>query len=721
MVFNLFNRAAFILILTSIGNTLYGQLTEAQQLKHYYDKGISSADRSLDSMLYYAEYINRFPSKGPLKQFYYHSLKFSYFYKAGQIADTKKAAFESLTWANETNDIALISDAYVNIAIYYLDINEQDSTAYYSELALNKALLLNDETRVHRILTNYANSLIELGQKEEALEYAHNAITYDSLYGNNLNRAHNYHLLGNVYTYSGDYPEALDAYLISLAAYEKEKNVIDQINVLNNVGLVYNGIGNYEKAEKTYLKSLDLIEKNNLEKEKISALVNLGSVYTNLGKPEKNKELLLEALALCEKYNNPEFEGQIQNNLGNVAYYEGNYAQALVGFKAGLEIAISVKNKHEQALCHSNIGWANLMLGNEKECFEAFEKAYALAIEIKSNEKRMMALEGLADASEHFGNYKEALVYKNQFFALKDSVLGEKAQTKIAELEALYENEKKENEIQDLKQKEELSTLQIRENDLLISRLNWQRIGLTLLIFMLLLIAFFSWRFYHTKKEREKNQALLAERERGLQAVFDATEEERKRISRELHDGIGQQMSGLKLAWQNLSISAKGLTDTEKQKLKELSEILDSTATEVRTLSHQMMPKVLESFGLVPAMDEMLEKALQLTALKYQFEHYNLDQRLPQRVELAVFRIAQELINNVIKHAKASFVSVQLFKNQQQLILIIEDNGTGIAKNETGDGHGLLNIRSRLNTINGQINFETSVSAGTAATVRISI
>jgi signal transduction histidine kinase len=132
-----------------------------------------------------------------------------------------------------------------------------------------------------------------------------------------------------------------------------------------------------------------------------------------------------------------------------------------------------------------------------------------------------------------------------------------------------------------------------------------------------------------------------------------------------------------------------------------------------------MMPKVLESFGLVPALDEMLEKALQFTSLNYQFEHYNLDQRLAQKVELAVFRIAQELINNVIKHAKASFVSVQLFKNQNQLILIVEDNGKGFTDTISGDVHGLLNIKSRLNTVNGQVNFESSPTAGTTVTMRV--
>ena len=134
-----------------------------------------------------------------------------------------------------------------------------------------------------------------------------------------------------------------------------------------------------------------------------------------------------------------------------------------------------------------------------------------------------------------------------------------------------------------------------------------------------------------------------------------------------------------------------------------------------------MMPKVLEEFGLIPALEEMLEKSLTLTPLKYSFEHHNFNERLSRKVELSLFRITQELLNNVIKHSGANFVSVQLFKNGNQLILIVEDNGKGFLITNRKDGHGLLNINSRLNTIQGKVNYEASKNAGTTATVRIDL
>jgi signal transduction histidine kinase len=217
--------------------------------------------------------------------------------------------------------------------------------------------------------------------------------------------------------------------------------------------------------------------------------------------------------------------------------------------------------------------------------------------------------------------------------------------------------------------------------------------------------------------QQEKSDAILLEKEKGLSAVFDATEKERQRIAKDLHDSVGQQMSGLKLAWSNL-IQSKEPIQNQKENLGKLSAVLEDAASEVRDISHQMMPKVLTEFGLGPAIQEMLDKSLQLTNLKYEFEQFNINERFDSRIEVSLYRICQELVNNVIKHSSATLLAVQLFKNQNHLILIVEDNGSGIAS-QISDGHGILNIKSRLNTINGEVNYEPGHQAGTTATVRI--
>ncbi|MBD99643.1 MAG: hypothetical protein CMO34_07345 [Verrucomicrobia bacterium] len=90
-------------------------------------------------------------------------------------------------------------------------------------------------------------------------------------------------------------------------------------------------------------------------------------------------------------------------------------------------------------------------------------------------------------------------------------------------------------------------------------------------------------------------------------------------------------------------------------------------------------------------------------------------------MEVSIYRIVQELVNNILKHANATKVHIQLFQNNSKLILIVEDNGHGFDESTSAEGHGLLNIRSRLSTVNGEVNFEPSPSSGSIATVRIQL
>jgi signal transduction histidine kinase len=118
----------------------------------------------------------------------------------------------------------------------------------------------------------------------------------------------------------------------------------------------------------------------------------------------------------------------------------------------------------------------------------------------------------------------------------------------------------------------------------------------------------------------------------------------------------------------------------------------------------------------------MLEKSLGLSSIRYTLEHYKVqDIRFDERVEVGVYRVCQELISNIIKHSGATEVMVQLLMSKQFLILIVEDNGKGFSRENTGGGIGLMNMTSRINTVNGDITMEPSPESGTVATIRIPV
>jgi signal transduction histidine kinase len=151
-----------------------------------------------------------------------------------------------------------------------------------------------------------------------------------------------------------------------------------------------------------------------------------------------------------------------------------------------------------------------------------------------------------------------------------------------------------------------------------------------------------------------------------------------------------------------------------------LKNIITDIGEEVRNISHQMMPRALQELGLVAAVEDMLEKSLHPSPIKYKFEHFGLTKRLAEDVEIAIYRISQELINNIIKHSEAEMVGVQLIRRKDFLFLVVEDNGKGVAKGKAkGDGIGMLTIQNRLNIINGELEFNSAEGEGTSATIRV--
>ncbi len=154
--------------------------------------------------------------------------------------------------------------------------------------------------------------------------------------------------------------------------------------------------------------------------------------------------------------------------------------------------------------------------------------------------------------------------------------------------------------------------------------------------------------------------------------------------------------------------------------ISELTELLDKAAGEIRTISHQMLPKELEQFGLVSALKGVVKLANESSDIEYTFTDYNIKQRLNTDIELAIFRIVQELISNVSKHSKASEVTIQLLIRNNNLVFIMEDNGIGFDYDKfKGKGIGLLNIETRVSGIKGKLNYHTSIGNGTIVTIRV--
>ena len=197
--------------------------------------------------------------------------------------------------------------------------------------------------------------------------------------------------------------------------------------------------------------------------------------------------------------------------------------------------------------------------------------------------------------------------------------------------------------------------------------------------------------------------------------MIEAEEKERSRIAKDLHDGIGQRLSALKMS---LATYQKKQSNTgDEAHLAEIVEGFHRSANEVREISHKMMPRTLLEYGLIKATEELLSSCFKYTDIDPVFEHLDFDERLEEKLEIVVFRIIQELVTNILKHAEASTVKIQLIRLKHKINLVVEDNGKG--RTGRSDGHGLLNINTRVEMLQGVVNYESAAQQGFTAMITI--
>lgn len=557
--------------------------------------------------------------------------------------------------------------------------NLDSAMQYYDEVE-KIALELEDDKGMAIVLSNKGIIYINKAEYLKAIEIILEAIDYEIIVGDQKGMAQGYLNVGVVHYYMQDMENTLIYFKKSVALSEEEgdRNVLKKGYI--NIGAIHQYLEEYDQALEFYQRGLDIAIELNDEPDINLTRHNMAQIYTEKGEFDKVEKWLVESLAFQKRIGNQKGIAVDFTNLGN--------------------------------------------LYKEKGRFKKAEEFFLKSIEISTNGGYLKELENsygeLSDMYAEDNQFEAAFNWANDYISLKDSLLNEENSKTFAELRTKYETAEKEKALAEEKIKSESLAKDVAEVELSTANRNkWIVVLISFIIGIVLLFMILRQR-NKRRVQSEKDAAIIEERDKGTQAVFEAQEEERKRISTDLHDGVGQQLSGLKMAFQKLGGELSNQLPEKAQEVEKLSQVLSESADEVRSISHQMMPKALTELGLIEALEDMLSKSLGVSDIGYQFEHFGIPDRLEERIEINLYRVAQELVNNIIKHSKATQISVQLFKNSDKVILVIEDNGIGVKGDQT-DGHGLLNMKSRVNALNGEMNLEPSPNSGTLATIRVPI
>ena len=227
------------------------------------------------------------------------------------------------------------------------------------------------------------------------------------------------------------------------------------------------------------------------------------------------------------------------------------------------------------------------------------------------------------------------------------------------------------------------------------------------LIAALVMLAAFAglWLYYRTNKRIAKEKA--RQKQISIDAFIEGEEKEKARIGRELHDGIAQEIVGVKLAMIN---------NADPKMIDELNRI----SLDIRNISHELMPQTLKEYGLKLAIEDICQKILAPSGIQFEIHSTLPEERLPNKIEITFYRIFQELAHNIIKHSHATEVLVQLRKMNNHILLLVEDNGKGMT-DEKKNGIGISNLKSRVQLLDGNLQYDSSEKEGTTAIVRVPI
>lgn len=572
-----------------------------------------------------------------------------------------------------------------------------DSAHIHAEEAAQLAKEINYTSGLASALHKMAVIYRFQGYYDKALQYGDSALTILGDADEPFVRAGILANNGVSHRSKGQFEAALRDSQRAIDLYTKLGAKSELGTVLNNVGVLYMYMEDYPKAREYYGRALEIQKVAANPKEKANILNNFAIVYANEGELDSALTYFQKSLAIEESLGNKKGMSECINNIGAVYYYMGNVEQAIVEVRKSYAIDSTLGDVRGQIACMNNIAEFLTENGKADEALKIFEENLIRAKTLDSYSDVEDAYRNLADAYKEKGDYKKSYMMLSEYVAVHDSALGNARQKAIAEMETRFETREKEQKIkiQKLEIQEKEASLDARQNLIL---------GLSIVLLLLVVATIFAYRAYKSRKAVELQTALSREQTKRLDAVIDATENERKRLAKELHDGIGQQLSSIKLGLSNFFNALTSSTEMETERIGKIQKVVDESARDVRNLSHQMMPKALTEVGLAPALQDLFDKSLGLVGLDFQFDAVAGKKRLPEKVEINLYRIAQELVNNCIKHSGATRVDIELVETPRRVTFHFEDNGKGFNPAEM-EGHGMLNMKSRVNHVNGSVEF----------------
>lgn len=521
---------------------------------------------------------------------------------------------------------------------------------------------------------------------------------------------------GSRYYMTGDYLLAAHYYKEAAEKFDLLNDSASALISYQNLVAVLGQINQSEKAVELGKKILERIENTRDTLTLGYTLQGLTNDLIQSQRLDEAGEYIRRITRLAFTTPDQNLAAEIFATAGSYYFKKQNYLESIRYFEEARKRSEKLGNKMQEANHLNALANGNLALGNIRKATESLNAGLQMCEDhaLKSTQAKLYLTQ--SKLFEINGNYKGAYQSLNVYRFLSDSLLNAEVKNQTMQLETQYQANKKDREIAHLRE------VQLQKDYELGRRNTYLSLGGGVIILLGSTI-YFLVGFYRNKQEAAKQHHLFLEEKvrtiekenqiSSLHAMINGQEVERTRIARDLHDGLGGLFSTVKMHLSTLPRDVPPVSQNQLY-LKTL-ELVNDAGEELRRVAHNMMPNILMKLGLVDALKEFCANICSGKMLEITFQSFGMERRLDASTEITIYRIIQELINNILKHSGASQVLLQINRHNHHLNVTIEDNGPGFDpdKINKNTGVGIESVKNRVALLNGQISFDTRSNIGT--------
>ena len=643
------------------------------------------------------------------------------------------AASGQKTWENERDSLLNVlshsrQDSNAAMTMIYLGAqyayNQQDSGLYY----LRKAYELSKRVHYVRGMVNglsiQAGILADQYKLAEAIALDSEAIVISAKANYKKGLASVYNNIAIAYDRLGDDVTSIDYYLKAIAINQEVHDDHNLSMGYSNIAGVYNNLKEYEKAYNYSLKGILLGRQVGYVTAVESGYINLGSALIPLKRLDTALLVLDNARQIAKDNNDYDIADQALNDI--CAIYRQRKQLGLLKISATEMLNFAQSVKERQGIFYGLEGLYFYYLLSK-----AYDRAMLYCRRLLALAREEKVTKHLSEAYQDAATLELAQGHLDSYFRyndLKDSIdqllLSDKVLQNTQVLETRFSLHQKQAEIDDLQKQQRIAELVLRQQHLVNAVLGG-------IVAVIVLVAFLYRHNYRQKKKLLEADAMLKQqqitelqKEKQLlaaEAVLQGQTEERSRLAKDLHDGLGSILSGVKYSFTNMKENLIITPDAAKAFERGMG-MLDKSIHELRRVAHNMMPEALMKFGLDTALKDFCQSIDLSGAVRLAYSSYNMNETsIPDTRAAAIYRIVQELVNNIIKHAGATTALVQLVRKDDALSIAVEDDGKGfdVAALKDSEGIGYLNLKNRVAWLNGTIDIQTEPGKGTSVNIEI--